>query len=48
MDTVRDIFDEVLLLRRRAIAFGPVAQVFTTAGLDATFGALTADGKEPA
>jgi ABC-type Mn2+/Zn2+ transport system ATPase subunit len=48
MDTVRDIYDEVLLLRRRAIAFGPVAEVFTAAGLDATFGVLPVAGKEPA
>jgi ABC-type Mn2+/Zn2+ transport system ATPase subunit len=45
MDTVRDIYDEVLLLRRRAVAFGPVAEVFTEAKLDETFGA---DGKEVA
>ncbi len=46
MDTVRDIFDEVLLLRCKAIAFGPVAEVFTEAGLEATFG--PAGGKEVA
>lgn len=38
MDTVRDIYDEVLLLRRSAIAFGPVDEVFTTELLDQTFG----------
>jgi ABC-type Mn2+/Zn2+ transport system ATPase subunit len=43
MDTVRDIYDEVLLLRRREIAFGPVAEVFTEKLLDETFG-----GKEAA
>jgi len=48
MATVRDIYDEVLLLKRRAIAFGPVAGVFTEAGLVATFGALPAAGKEVA
>lgn len=48
MDTVRGIYDEVLLLRRKAIAFGPVADVFTEAGLEATFGAVAADGKEVA
>ena len=47
METVRDIYDEVLLLNRRAIAFGPVADVFTEAGLAATFGAMTA-GREVA
>jgi len=48
MDNVRDIYDEVLLLHRRAIAFGPVAEVFTAAGLEATFGVLPASGKEVA
>lgn len=48
MATVRDIYDEVLLLNRRAIAFGPVAGVFTEAALVATFGALPAAGKEVA
>jgi ABC-type Mn2+/Zn2+ transport system ATPase subunit len=37
MDTVRDIYDEVLLLRRRAVAFGPVADVFTEDLLHQTF-----------
>lgn len=46
MDTVRDIYDEVLLLRRKAIAFGPVSQVFSAAALDATFGAIPSTGKE--
>jgi ABC-type Mn2+/Zn2+ transport system ATPase subunit len=45
MDTVRDIYDEVLLLRRRMIAFGSVADVFTSENLDETFGG---DGKEAA
>lgn len=45
MDTVRDIYDEVLLLRRRMIAFGSVANVFTPDKLDETFGG---DGKEAA
>ncbi len=48
MDTVRGIYDEVLLLRRKAIAFGPVAEVFNEAALDATFGALSATEKEVA
>ena len=43
MDTVRDIYDEVLLLHRREIAFGLVADVFTEKLLDQTFG-----GKEAA
>ena len=37
MDTVRDIYDEVLLLRRRAVAFGPVAETFTENLLRETF-----------
>jgi ABC-type Mn2+/Zn2+ transport system ATPase subunit len=45
MDTVKDIYDEVLLLRRRAVAFGPVAEVFTEDKLNETFGP---DGKEAA
>jgi len=45
MDTVRDVYDEVVLLRRHMIAFGSVAEVFTTAKLDETFGG---DGKEAA
>jgi len=48
METVRDIYDEVLLLNHRAIAFGPLAEVFTDAGLEATFGALPTAGKEVA
>jgi ABC-type Mn2+/Zn2+ transport system ATPase subunit len=42
---VRGIYDEVLLLRRRAVAFGPVAEVFTEEKLNETFGD---DGKEAA
>ncbi|MBC8127009.1 MAG: ABC transporter ATP-binding protein [Gloeobacteraceae cyanobacterium ES-bin-144] len=48
MDTVRDIYDEVLLLRRRTIAFGTVAEDFTEAKLAATFDAVQTDGKEVA
>lgn len=43
MDTVRDIYDEVLLLKGRSIAFGGVDEVFTPEWLDVTFG-----GKEAA
>ncbi len=43
METVRGIYDQVLLLKRRPIAFGPVAEVFTDAMLEATFGALPAN-----
>ena len=45
MDNVRDIYDEVLLLHRRAIAFGPVAHVFTEARLAETFETQTGHGK---
>ncbi|HSP44301.1 MAG TPA: metal ABC transporter ATP-binding protein [Luteolibacter sp.] len=37
LDTVRDIYDEVLLLRRKAVAYGPVAEVFTPEKIDQTF-----------
>ncbi len=45
LETVRDIFDEVLLLNRRSIAFGPVDDVFTEENLEATFGPLEQNGK---
>jgi ABC-type Mn2+/Zn2+ transport system ATPase subunit len=38
MDTVRDIYDEVLLLNRNEVAFGPVKDVFNEAMLDKAFG----------
>jgi ABC-type Mn2+/Zn2+ transport system ATPase subunit len=37
LDTVRDIYDEVLLLRRKAVAFGPVDSVFTPEMIHETF-----------
>ena len=37
LDSVRDIYDEALLLRRHTIAFGPVAEVFTEDLLEKTF-----------
>lgn len=37
LDTVRDIYDEVLLLRRKTVAFGPVAEVFTNDNIEKTF-----------
>lgn len=46
MDTVRDIYDEVLLLRRGAVAFGAVDEVFTHALLEKTFGTPAGNGKE--
>jgi ABC-type Mn2+/Zn2+ transport system ATPase subunit len=48
LDTVRDIYDEVLLLRCSPVACGPVAEVFTEANLSATFGPLVTTGKEVA
>lgn len=48
LGNVRDIYDEVLLLRHHAIAFGPVATTFTEAHLDTTFGQSADAGKESA
>ena len=48
LETVRGIFDEVLLLKRRQLAFGPVAEVFTPQNLEAAFGPAPQDGKEVA
>ncbi|MEI7955999.1 MAG: ABC transporter ATP-binding protein [Verrucomicrobiota bacterium] len=48
LDTVRDIYDQALLLRRRCLAFGPVAEVFTAALLEQTFAQPATAGKEPA
>ncbi len=48
MDTVRDIYDEVLLLHRTSVAFGPVADVFTDAHLETTFGSKPSNAKEVA
>jgi ABC-type Mn2+/Zn2+ transport system ATPase subunit len=45
LDTVPAIFDDVLLLRREQIAFGPVAIAFTAAALERTYGS---DGEEGA
>jgi ABC-type Mn2+/Zn2+ transport system ATPase subunit len=38
LDTVPEIFDEVLLINRRRIAYGPVDEVFTSANLERCFG----------
>lgn len=38
LDTVRDIYDEVLILKTEALAFGSVSQVFTEENLDRAFG----------
>lgn len=48
LDSVRDIFDEVLLLRHRAMAFGPVAEVFNDALIAKTFDDPGDGGKEAA
>jgi ABC-type Mn2+/Zn2+ transport system ATPase subunit len=48
LDSVKDIYDEVLMLRRHTIAFGPVSSAFTDANLDATFGPPADSGKEVA
>ncbi|MEI6676756.1 MAG: metal ABC transporter ATP-binding protein [Verrucomicrobiota bacterium] len=48
LDTVRDIFDEALLLRQHSIAFGPVAEVFTEVHLAQTFNSPSPIGKEVA
>lgn len=48
LETVRDIFDEVLLLKSHALAFGPVAEVFTEANIEAAFGPDESSGKEVA
>ncbi len=48
MNTVKDIYDEVLLLKRRSIGFGRVDEVFTEKLLVETFGAVSSDGKEVA
>ena len=42
LDTVPTYFDDVLLLNRRAIAFGAVAEVFTPANLKAAYGGKVA------
>ncbi len=36
--TVPTIFDEVLLVRQRVVAFGPVAEVFTTQAVEEAYG----------
>ena len=38
LQTASDYFDHVLLLNTRVIAFGPTAEVFTAANLEATYG----------
>jgi len=38
LDTVPEIFDEVLLINRRRIAHGPVDEVFTAENLERCFG----------
>jgi ABC-type Mn2+/Zn2+ transport system ATPase subunit len=38
LDSVPQVFDEVLMLRRRVVAFGPVPAVFNPAAIAETFG----------
>ena len=45
LDTVKDIYDEVLLLKRRKIASGPVSAIFTEANLNKAFGSLAGVGR---
>ncbi|MGC1273698.1 MAG: metal ABC transporter ATP-binding protein [Planctomycetaceae bacterium] len=42
LDTVPGCFDDVLLLNRRTIAFGPVSETFTPANLKAAYGGKVA------
>ncbi len=46
LDTVREIYDQALLLRRKCLAFGPVGDVFTGALLEQTFAQPSTAGKE--
>lgn len=39
LDTVKDIFDEVLLLKRRQVAFGATQETFTQDRIDAAYAA---------
>ncbi len=47
LESVEEIFDEVLLLKRKPIAFGSVGEVFTKANINATFSDGAWHGKEP-
>jgi len=38
LSTVRDYFDDVLLMNVRLVAFGPTAEVFTTEQLQVAYG----------
>ncbi|MBN8460827.1 MAG: ABC transporter ATP-binding protein [Verrucomicrobia bacterium] len=48
LETVRDIYDEALLLRRSPVAYGPVGEVFNETNLALTFGPAAPSGKEVA
>lgn len=43
LNTVRELFDQVLILNRRAVAFGPVDEMFTEQNLDAVYDSSPAD-----
>ncbi len=47
LDTIADIFDDVLLLNRCKLAFGPVAETLTTGNLERCFNANSREGKPP-
>jgi len=46
LESVEEIFDEVLLLNRRPVAFGPVVETFTDKNIEATFGQADLRRKE--
>ncbi len=46
LETVEEIFDEVLLLKQTPIAFGSVKEVFTPDNIKATFDTESSNGKE--
>ncbi len=46
LQTVADIFDDVLMLRRTQIVFGSTEEVFTAANIDAAYGANIPTGLE--
>lgn len=45
--TVPTLFDEVLLLKQRMVAFGPVTEVFTAANISAAYGGADSVAMQP-
>lgn len=43
LSTVKDYFDDVILLNKRVIAFGPVNDVFTKSNIEKTYGVSNLD-----